>query len=68
MTLKGHYMGLNLGVFWQMGGYTGTDFWAGESDAFTGVFCRIFWGIIGTGYVPRIRSKTILPALTKMVP
>jgi hypothetical protein len=33
-----------------------------------GRFLCILWGIIGNGYVPRIRSKTILPALTKMVP
>jgi|GEM_PF-4294213 len=35
---KGHYMGLNLGVFWKIGVYKGTDFWAGQLDGFTGVF------------------------------
>ena len=35
---KGHCMGLNLGVFLQIGVYKGTDFWAGQLDGFTGVF------------------------------
>jgi hypothetical protein len=35
---------------------------------YCGRFLCVLWGVIGTGYVPRIRSKTILPALTKMVP
>ena len=35
---NGHYMGLNLGVFWKIGVYKGTDFWAGQLDGFTGVF------------------------------
>jgi hypothetical protein len=37
-AINGHYMGLNLGVFLQIGEYTGTDFWIGQSDGFTGVF------------------------------
>jgi hypothetical protein len=32
------YMGLNFGVFWQMGEYMDSDFRARESDGFTGVF------------------------------
>jgi hypothetical protein len=39
---KGHYMGLNSGVFWQMENCMGTDFRAGEPDAFTGVFCAFY--------------------------
>jgi len=37
-SVKGHYMGLNLGVFWQTRAHKGTDFWMVESDGFTGVF------------------------------
>jgi hypothetical protein len=43
----------------------GTDFRAGESDAFAGLFYASYWGIIGTGYVPRIQSKMIVPAHTR---
>jgi hypothetical protein len=35
---NGDYMGLNLGVSLQTGGYMGTDFLDGQSDGFTGVF------------------------------
>src|SRR5208283_3306648 len=35
---KGHYMGLNFGVFLQIGVYKGTDFWAGQLNGLTGVF------------------------------
>jgi hypothetical protein len=31
-------MGLNLGLFWQMGGFNGRDFWVRQSEGFTGVF------------------------------
>jgi len=35
---EGHYMGLNLGVFFEMGAYLGADFRGRESDGFMGVF------------------------------
>jgi hypothetical protein len=38
LPANGHYMGLNLGVFWRIVMYMGTDFRAGQSDDFTGVF------------------------------
>jgi hypothetical protein len=34
----GHYMGLILGLFWQMGVFNGLDFCKGQSEGFTGVF------------------------------
>ena len=34
----GHYMGLNLGLFWQIKRYNRPDFLPLESDGFTGVF------------------------------
>ena len=33
---NGHYMGLNLGLFWQIEQYKGMNFGAGQSDSFTG--------------------------------
>ena len=33
---KGHYMGLNFCVFWQIKAHTGTKFWVGESDDIPG--------------------------------
>jgi hypothetical protein len=57
--------------FWRIlanGGTYGHGFSERGIGRVYGRFLRVLWGIIGTGYLPRIRSKTILPALTKMVP
>jgi hypothetical protein len=35
---KGHYMGLKIGLFFEIGGYKGPDFQGEELDGFTGVF------------------------------
>jgi hypothetical protein len=50
MADYGHYMGLNLGLFGQMGAYKGTEFRAGASNGFTspdlpinGYLRRIFY-------------------------
>jgi len=37
-------MGQNLGLFLQIVGYIGTDFQAGESDGFMGVFLCVTGG------------------------
>jgi len=37
-AVYGHYMGLNLGLFWQKGEHMPFDFRGGQSDGFTGVF------------------------------
>ena len=50
---KGHYMGLNSGVFWQMGVFKRLDFWVGESDGFTGVFQASKGEDAQTGLPPR---------------
>jgi hypothetical protein len=61
-------MGLNFGVFWQTGKYMGTDFRAGESGGFTGVFQgqwhSLLWGCGGDSPRDTIRSidpRNILP-------
>jgi hypothetical protein len=35
---KGHFIRLNLGIFWQKNGKTLPDFLKSQSDGFTGVF------------------------------
>jgi hypothetical protein len=41
---KGHHMGLNLGVFLQIGASYRFNFYTWQSDGFTGVFLA-FYGI-----------------------
>jgi hypothetical protein len=44
----GHYMGLNLGVFSQMGRYNSVNFGGWQSDGITDVF---FWKTGRTGVI-----------------
>jgi hypothetical protein len=55
-------MGLNSGVFFKTGAFMGTDFRAGQSDGFTGVFWKRSsgWHPHVAWYYPEKLSKTIL--------
>ncbi|MFZ1898817.1 hypothetical protein [Methanoregula sp.] len=48
----GHYMGLNLGLFWKIKRYNRPNFLPLESDGFTGVFWRIFYDIFDNKLCP----------------
>jgi hypothetical protein len=45
--VKGYYIGLNFGVFWQTGRYIRSFLFPVESDGFTGVFSRVSQGFSG---------------------
>src|SRR5208282_1350940 len=77
LSVKGHYMGLNLRLFWQIGWHMGADFQVMQSDGFTGVFFPGFPCIkryrvsgislpVSTGYIPRRTSPagSLLPQLS----
>ena len=48
----GHYMGLNLGLFWKIKRYNRPNLLPLESDGFTGVFWRIFYDIFDDKLCP----------------
>jgi hypothetical protein len=54
----GHYMGLNLGLFWQMGSFNWPDFLERQSEGFTGVFQALQGEDAQTGLRPVPRGLT----------